>query len=376
MSLLARTGAALITCAEQDAQGRLRPSALIAELEIPLVPAAALALADDSSSGMLSAPVTEELFDDAAPLPPPPSSRVSGGARVLQLQAACGFQAFAELRLRASALDDAALGLDARARGSLVHHALELFWNHVGSQEALHRMTTAERDKTLMACIDDGLQRFVGEDPWSSAYLALERERLRSLLTRWLQKELDRPAFTVLQPEKDEVLVLGPLDLHVRLDRIDKLEDGGLVFIDYKTGYTASPQGWTGDRPDEPQLPLYALLPEPGELKGLLFGRVVAGEKMGWLGLQSGPGALPASSGTRSDVDLKAQVEAWRGVLTTLAEDFAEGRADVDPKDAKKTCDRCAQRLLCRIDPALFSTTEEPGEGYPDAMDWAGGVDG
>lgn len=52
--------------------------------------------------------------------------------------------------------------------------------------------------------------------------------------------------------------------------------------------------------------------------------------------------------------DLKEQVEEWRRVLTSLAEDFAGGDIRVRPKRYPTTCSYCAQRLLCRIDPASF----------------------
>ena len=43
----------------------------------------------------------------------------------------------------------------------------------------------------------------------------------------------------------------------VRIDRVDRLADDARVLIDYKTG--AATTDWRGDRPDNPQLPIYAL---------------------------------------------------------------------------------------------------------------------
>jgi hypothetical protein len=43
----------------------------------------------------------------------------------------------------------------------------------------------------------------------------------------------------------------------LRLDRIDRLNDGSLLVIDYKTG-DVSPKSWDLPRPDDVQLPLYA----------------------------------------------------------------------------------------------------------------------
>jgi hypothetical protein len=141
------------------------------------------------------------------------------------------------------------------------------------------------------------------------------------------------------------------------MDRIDRVgsvggEDNGFVYVDYKTGFSANPGSWAGERPDDPQLPLYALVSEPGELKGLTFAKVRAGKGMAWLGYQSEPGILPMRRPAIADLDLL--IEEWRHTLTSLAEDFANGRATVSPKDFAVNCARCAQRLLCRVNPELL----------------------
>ncbi len=49
----------------------------------------------------------------------------------------------------------------------------------------------------------------------------------------------------------------------MRIDRIDEMPDGSLAVIDYKTSASVpSPSSWLGDRPSDPQLPLYALAVE------------------------------------------------------------------------------------------------------------------
>ena len=39
----------------------------------------------------------------------------------------------------------------------------------------------------------------------------------------------------------------------------------------------------------------------------------------------------------------------WREELTRLAQAFAQGRADVDPRDGPATCRRCDFAPLCRV---------------------------
>jgi ATP-dependent helicase/nuclease subunit B len=53
-------------------------------------------------------------------------------------------------------------------------------------------------------------------------------------------------------------------------------------------------------------------------------------------------------------------VDDWRRVLANLAEEFHAGDARVAPKKYPATCDRCAQRILCRLDASLLE--EDEGE--------------
>ncbi len=189
---------------------------------------------------------------------------------------------------------------------------------------------------------------------WSSSYTRVQRERLRRLLWAWLDVELERGAFTVQKREERTVIPIGPLELRVQPDRVDEVE-GGVVLVDYKTGHSAHRAHWSGERPDDPQLPLYALLTEPGKLQGLLFGRIRAGSEMGWHGVAANRTVLPEEKRQRL-VDLELRREEWDEVLTKLANDFAAGRAHVDPKNYAVNCTNCAQRLLCRVDPNTLAT--------------------
>jgi len=51
---------------------------------------------------------------------------------------------------------------------------------------------------------------------------------------------------------------------------------------------------------------------------------------------------------------VKAKLDAemlidWRQNIEQLARDFMEGRAEVDPRDFPKTCERCGLETLCRV---------------------------
>ena len=358
--LLRRSGSVLFTYATEDDSGKLRPSPLLGEMGIERLDAAEVILARKPNETICF----EREVDDGE-LPALPSYEVAGGATVLKLQAACGFLAFAELRLRATEPKRTEMGLDASESGSMLHRALQYFWKEVKTQEALRWMGRVDRDRTLTRAIDAALSRRLRvRDSWDSAYLALLKQRLHSVLQQWLDHELRRGPFAVADVERKELVTVGPLTLDVRVDRIDAVGEG-VFFVDYKTGYTADPKQWAGPRPDDPQLPLYTLLTEAEELKGVAFAKVRAGSGMKWMGYQAEEGILPKS---RTNVmDMTSLMEQWREVLTRLAEDFATGKAGVQPKSYEQNCAHCAQRLLCRVDPAsLQAAADDIGEEMED----------
>ncbi len=361
--LLESSSAVLFSYAAEDQNGVIRPSPILSELKLQSIHVAQMDLPVQPFHQVAS-----EIVADEDELPPLPSNEVGGGASVLKLQAACGFLAFAELRLRARELKHGGLGLDAGESGTLLHRVLQTFWRETQTQEALRLMSWNQREETLMRAINDALPSHLrSENQWDRAYLSLFKQRLQSVLQQWLDQELLRGPFTVSDVERRELVTVGPLTMEIRVDRVDVVENG-LFFVDYKTGADVDPKQWSGPRPDDPQLPLYTLLAETEELKGVAFAKVRAGREMKWQGYQAEEGFLPRSRSKNNVRNLAALAMEWRAVLTRLAEDFAAGRADVHPKSVELNCTRCAQRVLCRIDPTSLrisadENSEEPEDG-------------
>jgi probable DNA repair protein len=363
--LLRSSGSVLFSYAAEDENGRLRPSPILSELGIEGIDAEELALPVQPPEQVVS-----ETFADDSALPALPSHEVGGGAAVLKLQAACGFLAFAELRLRATEPKGGTMGFDAGESGSLLHRVLQFFWKKVETQDNLRSMSWAERDEMLVRAMDAAMpSRLQVRDGWDRAYLWLQKQRLRSLLQQWLDQELRRGPFTVSDVERKELVTVGPLTLEVRVDRVDLIKDG-VFLVDYKTGADVDPKQWAGPRPDDPQLPLYTLLAEADELKGVAFAKVRAGRDMKWHGYQAEEGILPLSRSKTNVRDIVSLAEEWRETLTRLAEDFAAGKADVSPKSFEKNCARCAQRLLCRVDrSSLEDIADDVDEEAEDGVD-------
>jgi hypothetical protein len=118
--------------------------------------------------------------------------------------------------------------------------------------------------------------------------------------------------------------------------------------IDYKTG-SPSPAQWEGDRPDEPQLPVYAIT-SGLDLAAVAFAQVKRGE-LRFRGTATSADVLPGAK--PSEVEWETQLAGWRRVLEKLAGDFRDGISTVDPKNPGngqgKTCAYCGLQPFCRI---------------------------
>jgi exodeoxyribonuclease-5 len=86
-----------------------------------------------------------------------------------------------------------------------------------------------------------------------------ERQRLVNLLEEWLEFESGRRDFLVEQREREVAATVHGHPVSMRVDRIDRLADGSLMIIDYKSGKPAV-GGWAKERIAQPQLPVYATL--------------------------------------------------------------------------------------------------------------------
>ena len=353
-----RSSTLLLLTADHDDAGPLRLTALAQDLGLEAYAPELLLPAFPQPV----APFEIEAVADDGVVPALPSPQIAGGARVLELQANCGFRAFATLRLGAESPEARQFGFDPQESGQNLHKALELLWSFLKTRADLAALPLDARRAAVSQAVQEALRphrRAVAPgDRWSTAYLDIAERRLGGLVLRWLEEELKRDDFTVLTQEEKQMVSVGPLQLNVRPDRIDSVE-GGLVFVDYKTSAKLSSEDWLGDRPSAPQLPLYSLLAEPGSLRGLAFGQLRAGDAMGWISLQAAEGLFPAKKGT-THADLADQVDAWREELTRLASEFAAGAAFVDPKSYPHTCQYCQQRLLCRVDPQSLLMTAVP----------------
>jgi ATP-dependent helicase/nuclease subunit B len=296
---------------------------------------------------LISAPCIEleQISDESAP--PLERAQPRGGTHVIRLQSACPFRAFADLRLGARPSDPAELGLNPADRGRAVHKALELFWSEVRDHARLVSLSETELRSMAGSAADEAVRAILrdAQHDFDRRYRQMETARISRLLVECAELEKARAPFTVVFSERERMIAIGGLALNGRIDRIDQLGDGRQVIVDYKTTAPAL-SAWEGDRPDEPQLPLYAISNE-AEVAAIAFAQVGAGG-VKFKGCAAMDGILPGVRPSR-DGTLEEQIERWRGTLKGIAESFAAGRAEADPKRGAATCAECRLTSLCRI---------------------------
>lgn len=281
---------------------------------------------------------------------------VTGGTSLLKDQALCPFRAYVHHRLNVRGLETPQTGIDSRIRGDLIHKVLELFWTEVTSHEQ------------LCSLCDEELQQYLGlltkqvlEQTWlndqAKELLVIEQPRITSLLFEWIGKtEQQRQPFSVVSVEQRQQVKVGPLLLTAVPDRVDQLEDGRCVVIDYKSGMVEN-KSLTGESLLEPQLPIYALKSldaHQQQIVAVVFAQIRVGD-CSFKGVAADDDLLPRVKGVAKSAATKREIydwptllEDWDRQLDQLAHDFVAGQAQVKPV-AANTCQFCDLARLCRI---------------------------
>ncbi len=370
--LLASAPAVHFSYAKQNKNAEARPSRLIAQLA-----GEAMDLTPELTAPTAQAPLTVP-FEDRSRIPFP-HGKVAGGASVLTAQSQCPFKAFATARLHAKSWQPAQAGLTASQRGSLLHEVLHAIWAGApdGIRSSAELLNLNDRQAFVASHAGRVFQQQLPahlRERMPRRYLELEELRLARLVTEWLDYEAARIEFTVADTEVERSAQIAGLSVDLRLDRVDRLNDGTLLVIDYKTG-NILPSAWEPPRPDDVQLPLYAgfALDADDVLGGLVFAKMRPGE-MKFAG-RVGDATATLFSGLKGTNPLTKnpftaeQLLDWQDCIEQLARDFLDGEASVNPRAYPQTCERCGLETLCRIQEGQAHLEDEDASedaGSPD----------
>ncbi|ABE50020.1 DNA helicase/exodeoxyribonuclease V, subunit B [Methylobacillus flagellatus KT] len=344
----------IFSSALKDGERELRPS--------PLLQAIPLADAMPELSLSLAQALAErdgkplQWLDDHQAPPVEEGEHISGGTGLLKAQAVCPAWAYFQYRLHARALKAPVNGLDAAGRGTLVHLVLERFWRGRGLHD-LQAMDEMQLEQALGEAVQDGLSIYADTcgEVLSEAFVALETLRLTRLLKGWLAFERMREQpFTVLASEQQQKVLIEGVEITLIIDRIDQLEDGSRIVIDYKTGRKPDTRNWAQSRITEPQLPVYAAFvlssldpadtagSQGAEISAIAFAMVKL-EEHGFAGLANG-NVLPAmpvldDKKTREVFseemfpDWHSVLAHWRSSITAVVDELKRGEAAVLVQD-------------------------------------------
>lgn len=340
---LLHAGAQVVfSSAARDGESELRVSPLMASLpKSGWIPPRAPTLGERRYAARLASGVDplERIDDHVAPALAD-GDAVRGGTGLFRTQAICPAWAYFRHRLGAEPLETPVEGLDARERGSLVHAVLERFWSGRSSRD-LASLGAASLGNAITAAVDAGIALFCAqrETALPPRFLALERTRLIALLEVWLALENTREAaFSVMACEQKVEVEIDGIALRLIADRIDLLDDGRRLILDYKTGATIDASSWAADRITEPQLPIYATrVASEHPLAGIAFAQVrLSAQK--FAGIAADSGLLPGVAGLDGArklfdasrfPDWEAVLEHWRTALGDIAAEIRRGEAAV-----------------------------------------------
>ena len=267
---------------------------------------------------------------------------IAGGSSLIKNTAECPFRGFAMGRLGASGLESPQPGLPPTERGTLLHTAMECFWNKIHSHANLVALSAIDRFDAIAEASRSAVEQH--RKSWmSDRFTALEQSRIHKLLDDWLTREADREPFVVSQMEQKFEIDLDGVTIRLRIDRLDQLANGREVVIDYKSTAPSS-KTWERDRLEEPQLPLYAVA-RSESAKGVVFAQLKVGE-VKFQGLAEGSTGMGNSVKAPSQA-WEVQLNKWREQLTGFAHELRTGYAAVSPTD--DACKYCELPSLCRI---------------------------
>lgn len=397
------------------------------------------------------------------------AERVTGGAYLLRSVSTCPVKAQLEYRLNLKRMEEPTPGFGPKEMGTAVHAAVEWFWKNLpklakesgpASSKMLANLMRNEKGfrNAVAQAVDHILgtpqqastdcfeqepselnsshpERFVGDPKLTihlsglpAEYGANLRNKLQRLVSLWLTKEasLER-SFMILGLELEETYEAGGLKLSLKVDRIDENQAMGedtpsVTLVDYKSSVKSLSQAWFGDRPAEPQLPLYshilrskgrtieemafAVVAEPttyqkGVPKWQSLGKKLTRKELhSWLrspkdgGFLLGTGILtidqvsplydPSDSGKASDEvhdwekAFEALMKHYSHVIPELVKTYTGGSPILDPlplkspkadKALKLACEFCDMKALCRIGELRRFVAPDLAEDDEDGLD-------
>jgi ATP-dependent helicase/nuclease subunit B len=239
----------------------------------------------------------------------------------------CPYRFFAMRQLGLKQVDELESELDKRDFGVWLHAVLQQFHLSLAAQGPMAR----EQRQTLLEEASLTITQAMGLPegeflPFSASWPAVASGYLD-----WLEKHETNEVASYLSGEVDQVQRLGPLEIRGRIDRIDRLSDGRVMVLDYKTENNAKTKARAKDPLEDTQMAFYAALLPHDTLRG---GYINIAEKR--------------TECIEQPQIVEARDALIEGMLTDLQR-IAEGVA-LPALGQGTACEYCQARGLCRKD--------------------------
>ncbi|NIV18159.1 MAG: hypothetical protein GWN47_07030 [Woeseiaceae bacterium] len=251
--------------------------------------------------------------------------KIAGGTSSLQRQLDEPFAAFARGRLGIRPIPGIVAGLSPSVRGNLIHDALQRLYRDGPTQAELAAWQGNELQERVTDAVNGAFARYRWHaDPVLSAILDLESRRVSKLLFGVLELDRSRHPFTVDDTETPRELTIDKLRLRLRADRIDRLDSGELVILDYKTGQRRQFLSRDG-MPKDLQLVVYAFaVDEPVSDLGLFN---IDSRNIEIVG---------AGKSLTPDLDWNSALRDWRRQVEIAAEEMSRGDIRVNSYQSRQ----------------------------------------
>ena len=229
-------------------------------------------------------------------------------------------------------------------RGKLIHKALEIIWEKIGSSEKLKHENTSSILDLISTSLDNAFDYVFTKYLYQpkEVYQLVEKKILQISIFSLLKIESKRPNFHIESLEYKGQYSHKGFNINLQIDRVDRLGLDDYLLIDYKLNYFSN-KGWYGEYLTDPQLPLYLLVfdsnSKASKASSICYSFIRLNKNQGFFGLTNKVSVAENMNGIEiNDEKLWSdQIMEWKTAINNSIEQIIEGEVYINLKRLKST---------------------------------------